>query len=120
MARVLIGYEGTLNVGGTMSDVRDVTINEEGTEVDVTRRASNGRKETAVGHLDTTVEFDVLVTDSGSDYSALRTAWSARTPVSVNASGVTFTGVITSVSRSEPLDDAIVASVTVKQTTPGS
>ncbi len=121
MARVLLGREGTLSVGGTLVDITNVTLNLEGSEVDVTRRASNGNRETEVALLDASVDFELKVTEGGGELNNLITAWQNRSAVQVSVSGY-YSGPckITKVSVSEPIDGEVTASVTVRQTTPDS
>lgn len=127
-----IGYEGKLyyKVGGIagggswteLTNVRDVTINSEDTEVDVTTRASGGHRAVVQGLRTYTIEFEMVWDTSDTGFNALRDAFLNRTAIGIKAfelaagQGPQFDGVVLTMTRNEPLDDVDTASITVKPT----
>ena len=105
-----------------LSILKDVTLNDEFEEVDVSTRAGAGRKATDVGLRDNSVdlEIDWVTTDAG--FAALFTAYKTRAAIALavmggviaTASGVAGNWKVTKFTRNEPLGGQVTANVTVK------
>jgi len=118
-------YYGT--AGSTASteltNVRDVTINLETGEADVTTRGNSGWRATAATLKEGSVEFEMIWQDGGdAGFTAIETAWTNATAIALafldgaGGSGLDADFTITNFSRSEPLEDAVKVSVTAKPT----
>jgi TP901-1 family phage major tail protein len=133
MATFILGkdakvYQGT--AGGAlatlieMSNVRDLTLNLEAGEADITTRANSGWRATAPGLRECTCEFEMVWKPGDSGFDAIRIAFLAGTTVELavldqareatGAQGPKGSFAITNFSRSEALEEAITASVTAK------
>ena len=110
-----------------IGNVKDVTLNLESAEADVTVRANNGWRATVPTLKDASVEFEMVWDTADEDFQAIRDAYLNNTPLEVLAldgpvSGAGSTGNqglravcnVTGFSRSEPLEEALSVSVTVK------
>ena len=146
MAKNKLGFEGKLyyDVNGPLtlsahawSDAswteitaaRDVTLDGDADEADVTSRGSGGHKQTRAALRDSPATFDVVwdgdpSVEPGKAIHALRAAWWAGTEVALaimdagaavsGAQGVFGNFSVLNCSRAEPLGDAMIISVTVK------
>lgn len=104
-------------------NVRDLTLNLEGTEVDVSTRGGGGWKQRVVGLLDGSFEFDMVWDTTDADFTALQTAFFARTTLLMGvidkdvtvagAQGLKADMVVLNFSREEPLEGAIMAKVKI-------
>ena len=105
-----------------LENVRDVTLNLDKSEVDVTTRAGSGWKQTIGGLKDASIEFDMIWDDEDAGFTALQAAFFNDTAVAllcldqINGKGLDADFAITKFSRSEALDDALKVSVTAKPT----
>jgi len=109
-----------------IKNVKDVTLNLEAGEADVTTRGNAGWKATVATLKDGSVEFEMVWDTADTDFAAIRDAFLNKTPIdlAVLDGDVTITGtqglradfMVTKFTRSEPLEEAITASVTVKPT----
>jgi hypothetical protein len=101
-----IGKDATIT-GVTNNAVRSVTATIEGSQIDVTKRGDTSRKFKA-GFKEATIEIEMLESPpaSGTELS-----------ITHDASGISGTMIVTSVTRNEPLDDAVSFSVTCKMKT---
>jgi len=105
------------------SNVKDVTVNTDATEVDVSTRASGwGATDTALKHL--TLEFNMIALPGNAFVAAIRDAFTNHAPLELcaltgargvaNADGPKGTWAITAMNRGEPLDGAQTYDVTAK------
>ena len=110
-----------------IGNVKDVTLNLESADADVTVRANNGWRATVPTLKDASVEFEMVWDTADEDFQAIRDAYLNNTTLEVLAldgpvSGAGSTGNqglravcnVTGFSRSEPLEEALSVSVTVK------
>ncbi len=105
-----------------ISNVRDVTLNLESDEVDLTTRASGGWKWIVQGLNDGSVEFEMVWDTADTAFTAVKSAWLNKTAMAFlildreDGEGLDADFAVTKISRSEPLADAVKASVTIKPT----
>ena len=110
-----------------IGNVKDVTLNLESAEADVTVRANNGWRATVPTLKDASIEFEMVWDTDDEDFEAVRDAYLNNTTLEVLAldgpvSGAGSTGNqglravcnVTGFSRSEPLEEALSVSVTLK------
>lgn len=107
-----------------MTNVRDVTINLETGEADVTTRGGNGWRQTAATLKDGTVEFEMIHDPGDPSFTAVKTAWINGSNIALavldgasdtaGVQGLWADFQITNFSRSEALEEALVISVTAK------
>jgi hypothetical protein len=107
--------------------VKDLSISLDKDETDVTVRASGGFKEFVDGMIDASLEFSMLYDDTDTDFTALRTAFFAKTQVEVlvldgAATGAGSTGnqglrarmMVKSMTRNENLGEALMMDITMR------
>jgi hypothetical protein len=104
-----------------MTNVRDVTLNMETGEADVTTRAADGWRVYLPTLKEASLEFEMLVDSGDADYTTIRTAFLGSTKLSFavldNAgNGVQFDGAVTNFSNSQPLEEGDSVSVTIRPT----
>ena len=109
-----------------MLNVKDLTLNLEASEADVTTRGNAGWRATIAALKDGSIEFEMVWDTSDADFTAIKDAFFGNTSVefAVMDGDITTTGSqglraemsITNFSRSEPLEEAIGVSVTAKPT----
>lgn len=116
-------YRGTAGQTATteMTNVRDVTLNMETGEADVTTRAAEGWRVYLPTLKEASLEFEMLVDASDGDYQTLRSAFLGNTQLSFkvtdpNGQGVTFDGAVTNFTNSQPLEEGDSVSVTIRPT----
>ena len=107
-----------------MSNVRDVTLNLEAGEADITTRANSGWRATAPTLREYTAEFEMVWKPGDAGFNAVKTAFltSATLELAIlyqdkataGAQGPKGSFSITSFSRNEALEEAITVSVTAK------
>jgi hypothetical protein len=107
-----------------MPNVKDVTVNLETGEADITTRANNGWRATAATLKNGSVDFEMLWDASDPGFSKIQTAWSNSAEIGLafmdgaidgaGNSGLASNFTVTNFSRSEPLEEAVKVSVTVK------
>jgi hypothetical protein len=107
-------------------NVKDVTLNLEAGEADVTTRGNNGWRATVATLKDGSIEFDMVWDTADTDFAAIRDAFLNRTAIEfavmdgnitvAGSQGLRATCMVTKFSRSEPLEQAIMVSVTIKPT----
>lgn len=105
-----------------LSIVKDVTLNDEYEEVDVSTRAGGGRKATDVGLRESSVDLEIDWQTADAGFAALFTAYKTRAAVALAViggviatdSGVAGNWKVTKFTREEPLGGQIVAKVTIK------
>lgn len=127
MGKAYLGLDGKLYrgaAGSTASDevinVKDVTLNLESGEADVTTRATGGWRATAATLKDASLEFEMLVDSEDDDYNAFATAYFDKTAIAlkveVGSGGLDADWSITNFSVNQPLEEAQTVSVTAKVT----
>ena len=124
-------YYAVAGIGGTptwvlLGNVKNVTLNLQKGEADVTTRANNGWKATAATLKEGSIEFEMVWDTADDDFTAIRTAFLTNAtlefavldgPVATSGSqGLRASMAITNFSRAEPLEEAIKVSVTAKPT----
>ena len=127
MATFILGKDGKLyhGVAGTtasteMANVRDVTLTMEAGTADVTTRANFGWRATAPTLRECTCEFEMIWLPSDAGFSAMKNAFLTSSLIALKildklgGQGPDGDFAITSFSRKEALEEAIVVSVTAK------
>ena len=109
-----------------LTNVKDVTLNLEKAEADVTTRANNGWRATVGTLKDASIEFQMVWDTSDTGFTAIREAFFSNTPLSfrvrsgptadTTAEGLEATCAVLSFTRNEPLEEAITVDVTIKPT----
>ena len=107
-----------------MTNVKDVTVNMEVGEADITTRAANGWKQSIGTLKDASIEFEMLVDSTDADYAAVRDAFLGNTALAIFASngsgsGLDCDAVVTNFSEEQPLEEAVTVKVTLKPTNIG-
>lgn len=124
-AKIYQGAAGAaLEVLTEMANVRDVTLNLEAGEADVTTRANQGWRATAPTLRECTAEFEMLWKPGDAGFDAIKTAFltsgAIRLAVLTGArdasgsEGPLGDFSITNFSRNEPLEEGVTVSVTAK------
>jgi hypothetical protein len=119
-AKLYYGAAGT-TASSELKNVKDVTLNLETGEADVTTRAAEGWRATAATLKDASVEFTMIWDTEDEGFTAIKNAYFGGNPLSLfvtdgEESGLDADFVVTSFSRSEPLEEALTVSVTCKPT----
>src|SRR5579885_1704197 len=109
-----------------IANVKDVTLNLEAGEADVTTRGNAGWRATVATLKDGSIEFEMVWDTADDDFAAIRDTFLNRGamefavmdgPMNVPGSqGLRATCMVTNFSRNESLEEAITVSVTVKPT----
>lgn len=115
---------GALGTLTEMGNVRDVTLTLEAGEADITTRANSGWRATAPTLRECTAEFEMVWKPGDAGFDAVKTAFLTATTVELaildqakdaaGAQGPKGSFSITSFSRKEALEEAILVSVTAK------
>lgn len=127
-----LGMKGVVNykVGGQaavgswtgLPNVRDVTLNLETGEADVTTRGNNGWRATLATLKDASVDFESIWDPDDAGLTALRTAFLTNAVIGiqvldeVDGEGLQADMMITSFSRSEPLEEGMTVAISMKPT----
>ncbi len=130
-----LGMEGKLyyNAGDyatpdwkELKNAKDVTLNLEKGEADVTTRGNAGWKATVGTLKEGSIEFEMVWDTEDAGFTALQDAWFGDTPVEMavmdgpiaqtGSQGLRATMSVMSFSRKEPLEEAMSVSVTIKPT----
>jgi hypothetical protein len=117
-------YHGAAGATATteLTNVKDVTLNLETGEADVTTRAAQGWRATIATLKEGSVEFEMIWDTDDAGFIALKNAYFGNTPIALavldgeNGSGLDADFSITNFTRSEPLEEALMVSVTAKPT----
>jgi hypothetical protein len=124
-------YYSVAGIGGTptwvlLGNVKNVTLNLQKGEADVTTRANQGWRATAGTLKEGTIEFEMVWDTADAGFTAIKDAYFNNTliglaamdgPIATNGSqGLWADCSITDFSRDEPLEDAISVKVTAKPT----
>ena len=117
MAQYKLGLDCVLTIGGAqIKDAKDVTLNIERGDADVTTRNANGWRAHMGTLKDASIEFDILT--GGDAFPSLLSMFTGRTSASVAVSGgnlsFSATMVVTNFGVSQPLEDAEGVSVTLR------
>jgi len=105
-----------------LTNVKDVTLNLETGEADVTTRANQGWRAIAATLKNGTVEFEMLWDTGDAGFTAIKDAYFNNTPIALavldgtDGEGLDADFSITNFSRNEPLEEALSVSVTAKPT----
>jgi len=112
-----------------IGNVRDLTLNLETGEADVSTRANNGWRATVGTLKDASIEFEMVWDNLDTDFTVIRDAFLNNTSIefavmdglitgqgSSGSQGLRATCRIANFSRNEALEEAITVSVTVKPT----
>lgn len=128
MANFVLGKDCILKHGAAGSTaatlvptVRDLTVNMENDEADVSSRAGAGFKETALPLIGLSIDFEMLFDATEAICKGFITAYLARTKKAflvTDASGDGWDAdfVITNFTYGQPLNGAVVAKFTIKPT----
>jgi predicted secreted protein len=117
-------YHGAAGSKATnvIGNVKDVTLNLETGEADVTTRGNQGWRAKVATLKDGSVEFEMVWDTADTAFTAIQQAWFNATPIAFlildgeNGQGLDADFVVTNFSRKEPLEEAITVSVTIKPT----
>lgn len=109
-----------------ISNVKDLTLNLDKDETDVTTRASGGFKEFVDGMIDASVEWSMLWDTSDANFTAIRTAFFAKTAVeflildgdegTAGSQGLRVTCMVKGFTRNETLGEALMVDVNIRPT----
>lgn len=109
-----------------MKNVRDLTLNNEKGEADVTTRKNNGWRATIGTLKDGTIEFEMVWDTDDANFTAIQEAYFDNNSVefavmdgdidTLGSQGLRATMSIMNFTRNEPLEEAITVSVTAKPT----
>ena len=107
-----------------MSNVKDVTLNLEAGEADVTTRANQGWRATAPTLRECTAEFEMLWKPGDTGFEAVKTAFLTAGTIALavltgdkatsGTEGPRGDFSITNFSRNEPLEEGVTVSITAK------
>ena len=113
-------------VWAEVENVKDLALNLEAGEADVTTRANDGWRATIATLKDASVEFGMVWDTEDADFSAIQDAYFDGTSIEfavmdgdiavAGSEGLRATMAVTSFSRDEPLEEAITVTVTIKPT----
>lgn len=114
---------GTAGATGTteVKNVKDLTLNLESGEADVTTRATKGWRATVATLKDASLEFGILYDTEDEDFKAFSDAYFNNTPLALfvtdgGGNGLDADFSITGFSVEQPLEEALSVSVTAKPT----
>ena len=124
----IIGLDAKLYRGAAGSsaatevkNVKDLTLNLESGEADVTTRASDGWKVSIATLKEASLEFKMVYDTEDSNFTAFQTAYFNNQAISLlvadnDGHGLDADFAITGFSVEQPLEDAVTVSVTAKPT----
>lgn len=117
LLRGAAGSTGTTEV----TNVKDLTLNLESGEADVTTRATQGWKASVATLKEASLEFGMLYDTEDADFQAFQAAYFGNTPISLfvtdgSGGGLDADWSITGFSVEQPLEEAMTVSVTAKPT----
>ena len=105
-----------------LTNVKDVTLNLETGEADVTTRGNQGWRATVATLKNGSVEFEMIWETGDAGFTAIRQAYFNNTAIALaildgeSGEGLDADFSITNFTRNEPLEEAITVSVTAKPT----
>jgi TP901-1 family phage major tail protein len=107
-----------------LSNVKDVTLNLTAAEADVTSRANAGWRAIAAALRDASVDFGMVWKPADAGFTAIKDAFLTSAAIEIaildqdrgtaGAQGLKGNFTITSFNREEPLEQAVMVSVTAK------
>jgi predicted secreted protein len=117
-------YHGAAGATATteLTNVKDVTLNLEKGEADITTRASNGWRATVATLKNGSVEFTMSWDPDDTGFTAIKNAYFNDDAIALavldgeGGSGLDADFSVTNFTRNEPLEEAITVNVTVKPT----
>ena len=116
-------YRGTAGTKATteVTNVKDLTINLESGEADVTTRATEGRKAAVATLKEGSLEFGMLYDTADADFQAFQSAYFSNTPMALFVSDGAGTGLdadfsITGFNITQNQEEAMTVSVKAKPT----
>ena len=117
LLRGAAGATGTTEV----KNVKDLTLNLESGEADVTTRATGGWRATAGTLKEASLEFGILYDTEDTDFQAFQAAYFSNTPIALfitdgAGSGLDADWSITAFTVEQPLEEAVSVSITAKPT----
>lgn len=119
-AKLLRGAAGS-TAATEVTNVKDLTLNLESGDADVTTRATKGWKATVATLKEASLEFSMLYDTENADFTAFQAAYFGNTPIALfvtdgNGSGLDADWSITGFSMEQNLEEAVTVSVTAKPT----
>ena len=119
-AKLLRGTAGS-TAATEVKNVRDLTLNLESGEADVTTRATGGWRASAATLKEASLEFGILYDTEDADFQAFQEAYFGNTPLSLfitdgSGGGLDADWSITGFTVEQPLEEAVSVSVTAKPT----
>jgi predicted secreted protein len=121
---LLDGSNTSTATWNAVDNIRDLTLNLDKGEADMKTRGSGGWDQTKTTFKSATVEFEMLWKPSDQAFAAIRDAYLADTEIAfaamdgdINASGsqgLASNFEVSTFSRSEPLEEGVKVSVTLK------
>jgi hypothetical protein len=109
-----------------VTNVKDLTLNLEKGEADVTTRANQGWRATVGTLKDASVEFQMVWDTDDADFTAIQEAFFGNTPIEfavmdgpiddATSEGLRATFDVFSFTRNEALEEAIMVDATIKPT----
>ena len=119
-AKLMRGTAGA-TAATEVKNVKDLTLNLESGEADVTTRATEGWKASVATLKEASLEFGILYDTADADFTAFQTAYFSNTPMALfvtdgNGSGLDADWSITGFSMEQNLEEAVTVSVTAKPT----
>lgn len=116
------GSTPTIDPSNELTNIRDLTLNLETGEADTTTRGADGWRSTLATLKDGTVEFEMVWDTNDAGFTAILNAWLNSTLIAALVLDTDVTGgqgldadfAVTNLSRSEPLEEAITSSVSLK------
>ena len=117
LLRGAAGSTGTTEV----KNVKDLTLNLESGEADVTTRATDGWRASAATLKEASLEFGILYDTEDADFQAFQAAYFSNTPISLfitdgAGGGLDADWSITAFTVEQPLEEAVSVSITAKPT----
>lgn len=127
---VKLGLEGRLYIGGSgggwdeVKSVKNLTLNLQTTEADVTSRNSGGWRATKPALKECSIEFEMVWDPDDAAFNTIRSAFFDQTALDVlvldgpvgqsGSQGLKAKCVVLSFSRNEQLEEAMTVSVSLK------
>jgi predicted secreted protein len=119
-------FRGTAGGQATteIKNCKDVTLNMESGEADITTRAAQGWRQYAATLKEGSIEFDMNYDIEDTDFQAIQDAFFANSPLAIfvtdgSGNGLLCDCVVTQFNISQPLEEASSVSVTLRPTNIG-
>lgn len=119
------GYVGRLLISGNeLTEATDVTLSQDNTEIETTSRGDDGFGAYIAGIRRATLDFTIVWKSALSVAAvAIETAFVAKSAVAVqvldeHGEGWSFSAIVMSYTKNEPLDDAQTVDVSMRATGP--